>query len=321
MILESTADLKKYVSVADSFQFPDIEPFIKKAADQFTRPYVGELHVELKDEATGTDADLKNNARNHLRDALTNFAFFLYSPYEAVLQDSSGISVAKNQNQEPAAWWQLKDIRRERLLSGHRAMDFLLVILEQNPDKFSSFTEAYQTINKELLVNTTDVFDRYYKIHQSRQTFLALMPSMRQVEDQFIHTFLCAELIAALKNQNPTGDVKTLKTLLQKAIVAFTVAKVAREGIFTIDATGIRLNYESMVSFNTKPVESNFTQNQVESLIKNQTNNGIQYLGMAKDLILANPSTFTQCNGNPIISRDGAGSGMTTYNTKGIFGL
>jgi hypothetical protein len=320
MILANTADLKKYVSIAASFEFADVEPFIDKAVDQFTRKYVGELHTELKDPATGTDADLKNRARKHLQDALANFAFYLYSPYEAVLQDSSGISVAQNEKRMPADWRTLKDIRRERLNSGHTAMDLLLEILEENPDKFTSFTEKYQTINKELLVSSSTVFSRYYNISNSRQTYLALLPSLRQVEDQFLHTFLCHELITALKG-SVSGQMETLKISLQKAMVAFTVAKVAREGIFIIDATGLRLNYENMVSHTTRPIENNLPEIQLENLIRNQTHNGIQYLGIAKDLILANPTTFNQCNGSPIISREGSGSGLTTYDTKGIFAL
>ena len=49
MILETTVDLKKYVSIATSFEFADFEPYIIKAVNSFTKKYIGNLHIFLKD--------------------------------------------------------------------------------------------------------------------------------------------------------------------------------------------------------------------------------------------------------------------------------
>jgi len=320
MILDNISEYKKYVSIATSFQVVDIEPFKIRAIDEFTSKYVGNLHQTLADDATGDNADIKNEARKHLSSAIANFAFYLYSPYEAVMQDSSGITVTNSETKKTAEWWQLKDIRRDRLRSGHKSMDMLLTILEANPTVFTEWTTSYSTINNELIVSNTTTFNKYYHIFESRQTYLALQPAIRQIEDQYVATFLCPELIAVLKSSTATGNVLLLKTTMQKVIVAFTVAKVANEGLFELNATGLQLNFESGIDYRKNNVDYGLPKEQLQNLILNQINNGTNYLNIAKDIITSNLSDFNQCE-NPLIKSSTSGSGFTPYDTKGVFSL
>jgi hypothetical protein len=319
MILTSTADLKKYVSLSGSFLFPDFEPYITKAVNSFTRKYVGNLHTTLDAVASGTDATIKNEAREHLRNAIANFGYFIYLPFSSVMMDSSGITVVASEQRKSAEWWQLKDIRRELLRSGHEAMDLLLEVLEANPLVFEDWTTKFGTINKELLVHNTETFNKYYHIFGSRQTFLALQPSIRQVEDQYMHTMLCPELIQALK-QAPESNVLAVKIAMQKAIVAFTVAKVADVGLFLLDENGLRVNFETLIDGRKESPSYGKPTDQVSKLVKEQINNGTQYLNIVKEFIEANPSDFTQC-ALPLLKSETTGSGFTPYNTKGIFSM
>src|SRR5690606_29491911 len=124
------------------------------------------------------------------------------------------------------------------LMAGHTAMDRLLAVLEKNKTIFPTWAESEQyTESKELLVSNTKTFNDCYTIYDSRQTYLALKPAMRQVEDQFLYTFLCPELITFLEEGEPSGVQLQLKKYLQKAIVAFTIAKVVNEGVFIIDGS------------------------------------------------------------------------------------
>lgn len=319
MILASTADLKKHVSLAQSFVFTDFEPYIAKAVNAFTRKYVGDLHILLKDLATGENAEIKNEAREHLQNAIANFGYFIYLPFASVMMDSSGISVVKNENRQNAEWWQLKDIRRELLRSGHEAMDLLLEVLEKNPTIFTDWTTDFGTVNKELLVHNTETFNKYYHIFGSRQTFLALQPSIRQVEDQYMHTFLCPELIEDLKGE-ATGNIKAVKIAMQKAIVAFTIAKVADVGLFLLDENGLRVNFETLIDGRKEAVSYGKPSDQVTKLVNEQINNGTQYLNLAKQFIEDNISDFNQCT-NPLLKSETSGSGYTTYNTLGVLSI
>jgi hypothetical protein len=319
MILSSTADLKKYVSLAQSFVFADFEPYISKAVNAFTRKYVGDLHVQIKDLATGENAEIKNEAREHLQNAIANFGYFVYLPFASVMMDSSGISVVKNENRQNAEWWQLKDIRRELLRSGHEAMELLLEVLEKNPTIFTDWTTDFGTVNKELLVHNTETFNKYYHIFGSRQTFLALQPSIRQVEDQYMHTFLCPELIEALKGE-ANGNIKAVKIAMQKAIVAFTIAKVADVGLFLLDENGLRVNFETLIDGRKEAVSYGKPSDQVTKLVNEQINNGTQYLNLAKQFIEDNIADFNQCT-NPLLKSETSGSGYTPYNTLGVLSI
>jgi hypothetical protein len=321
MILETTADLKKYVSLAQSFEFSDFEPYITKAVNSFTKKYVGNLHVFLQDVATPPDIsfEVKNEAREHLRNAITNFGMYIYSPFMSVMLDSSGATEVKNDQRQVVSWGREKDMKRELLRSGHEAMDYLLAILEKNPDVFEDWTTDFGTINRQLLVHNTATFNEWYHIFNSRQTFLALQPSIRQVEDQYLRTMLCPELLAHLKT-DVSGITYEVKTELQKAIVAFTVAKVANVGLFLLDENGLRVNFETLVDGRKESVSYGKAADQTSKLVEEQINNGTQYLSMAKDLILANITEFNQCD-SPLKSSTSSGTGYTPYDTPGILSL
>jgi hypothetical protein len=319
MILANTSDLKKYVSIAQSFEFEDFEPYIQKAVNAYTHKYVGNLHTTLADEETGTNATIKNEAREHLRSAIANFGMYIYLPLLAVQLDSSGISVNTSENRAPANWGQIKDIRRELLRAGHESMDLLLAVLDANLSVFTDYATNYSQVNNELLVNNAVTFSKYYTIFDSRQTYLALMPIIRKVEDQYLHTFLCPELITALKG-NPVDNVKAVKVALQKAIVAFTVAKVSTNGLFVFDERGLRIDFENMSDGRRENPSYGKSVDQLKSLAEEEINNGTQYLKLVTEIIEANPTDFAQCD-FPLLKNSKTLPGYEPYNTKGVLGL
>ena len=319
MILATTTDLKKYVSIAQSFQFEDFEPYIQKAVNAYTHKYVGNLHTILADAATGTNAEIKNEAREHLRSAIANFGMYIYLPLLAVQLDSSGISVNTSENRSAANWGQIKDIRRELLRAGHESMDLLLAVLDANLSVFTDYATNYSQVNNELLVNNAVTFSKYYTIFDSRQTYLALMPIIRKVEDQYLHTFLCPELITALKG-NPVGNVKAVKVALQKAIVAFTVAKVSTNGLFVFDERGLRIDFENMSDGRRENPTYGKSVDQLKSLAEEEINNGTQYLKLVTEIIEANAGDFNQCD-FPLLKNSKTLPGYEPYNTKGVLGL
>ena len=319
MILASTADLKKYIAIANSFVFEDFEPYVTKAVNKFTKRYVGNLHVDLEALQTGTNAVIKNEAREHLRSALANFSWFLYVPLAQLQMDSSGISVATNDNRKSPEWFQIKDLRRELLQSGHESMEELLKILEANPTIFTDYAANYSTINKELIVNNAALFSKYYNINESRQTYLALQPTIRLVEDQYINTFMCPELIAVLKD-TVTGNLLAVQNAIHKAIVAFTVAKVANLGLFLLDDKGLRIDFENLMDGRRENPSYGKTTDQLQNLATEQINNGTNYLKVAEAIIETNLTEFTQCT-YPLLSMNTTTVGYSSYDTKGVFGL
>lgn len=320
MIIGSSIDLRKHVAIATSFEFAGFETYVDQAAYQFTEKYVGNLHETLADVATGEHAEIKNKARGMLQGALANFALFIYTPIGSVMVDSSGFSSFESSERRTLDYGQKKDLQRGFLLAGHIAMDRLLTYLEQNKDVFTDWASSDQyTESKELLVNNTATFQKYYNIYNSRQTYLALQPSLLQAEDQHIGTVLCPELITHLKTDGVSGKVLQVKMLLQKAIVAFTVAKVAREGIYTIDASGIMLKFDVLSTDKTQSPDYGKPAEFITNTVTQQSIAGQNYLQQAIAIIKANPTDFNQCAA-PIIEA-AATTGITPYNTASTLAL
>lgn len=322
MILDSIADVKKYVSISETLKFADFQPYIKKAVNQFTYKYIGALDVELAEETAeaAPNAVLKNEARELLREVLSNFGLLLYLPIAQVQFDGSGMTTAQNDRRKTAEWWQVKDIARDFMTSGHYAMDRLLKHLEANTAIFTDFKTNYSTLNSELIVSSTDIFNKYYNIFESRQTFLALLPSIRQVEDQYISTFLCPEVIALLKTAVTNNFHKSVKENLQKAIVAFTVSKVCDEGMFLLDATGLKLKYDLLPSETARIGDYGKQADQITRTAAKQFDNGVTYLSLARQTIEAHLSDFNQCE-VVFINDKSVGSGFQPYDTLGVLGL
>jgi len=316
MILNSTLDLKKHVSVGSSFIFEDLQPYITQAVDEFTSKYVGDLDEILANEADGENMVKLNKARHYLQAALANFALYLYTPVGTINIDGSGMTNTVTEKRAPLSYGEKKDVQRTFISAGHKAMDRLLAYMERNKAAFPDWADSTQyTESKRLLVNNTAAFNDIYNIYESRQTFLALRPALQQVEDQYIRTFLCPELLTFLKTGNPTGAQLEVKEFLQKAIVAYTIAKVASEGIFTIDASSLMLKFD--VLSNDKPQEVPALW--LTNTIATHKANGDSYLKMVSDLITQNIDQFNQC-AVPIIVADSSG-GYQAIVTQSVVGL
>lgn len=316
-ILNDTPDIKNHIAVADSFVFEDFKPYILKAVNKFTRKFVGNLHILLAEPATDEPYDVVlNEARDYLQAALANFGMYMYLPVGSVIIDGSGVASINNDNRTTLAWDQKKDLLRDLLSAGHEAMDLLLACMESNIEAFPSWAASPQfTQNQKLLVNNTATFNEYYTIYESRQTYLALQPAIRQVEDQYLNTFLCPELITFLKKSNPTGAQLLVKELLQKAIVAFTVAKVVEEGVFVIDASSIKLKFDALPTDKIQLPNTDW----LEKTTKRQNDNGQNYLAMVTKIITDNISQFNQC-AVPIIVAASDG-GYQPYSTQSTLAL
>jgi hypothetical protein len=289
MIITNTASLRKYISVNEKFSFDNFLPYINKAINSYIIRYVGKLHVELQDIESGDSDSVKNEAREHLRSAIANFAMFMYLPYFQIQMDSSGLSVAVNDNRKQPEWWQAADIRRELLRSGHESMDMLLEILEKNPSVFTDFHDKYSTLYKDLLLKNADEFDKYYTIFRSRQTYLAIAPTMRMIETQILKNFITKAFHAEIKEDVSADENKQqVKQYIQQAIVCFTIAKIYNEGLFHFDATGVKIKFDVLPNEKVQAIDYGKPAEQLQRAIKAQIENGTQFILLAKDIMKEN---------------------------------
>lgn len=290
-MITTLEQFRQYISVTNTFNFPAFSPYLEKAAMTYTVKYVGNLHQSLQNVGSDEHESI-SEARNLLDGALANFAMCLYFPFYQITLGNTGPKVNESSNASKPDWWLVKDARRELLRSGHFYIEKLLIHLEENAAHFPDWNTNYKSKYNDFLVNNAITFSLYYEIFESRQTFIALLPSMRKIEDQFIYRFITDEKISRLKTaEDLTANEKKVKQYLQKAIVHLTIAKVYDQGIFHLDHQGLKLKFDVLPDEKVQAIDYGQAAEQTKRAIETFMADGTNYLMLAKDFINKNELT------------------------------
>ena len=323
-LFENIEEVKDFISIRGDYDFDEIRPYIRKACRKYIKPFCGEIYKELVDEQSGENAEIKNDIRSLLMESVINFAFYLNIPIGSVHYTSDGISVSDSENYKAANNAQVNDLRRDFLRSGHEALDELIILLNDNPELFEEYNTKYLEKNKSVLVQSADEFNEVYYIGRSRQTYLALLPIIKRVEDQYINTFLCADFLTRIKTTDVTDNNLKVKENLRKAVVAFTVSKTVYEGQFILDGNGIHLKFDVLPHEKTVTNINLKINDFLVHTKKEQEVAGLEYLKNAQRIIEDNPNDFPDCAGAVIINQsevNETGSSFKPYDTKGVLGI
>lgn len=314
MIVKDETTVAKYVTINSSVTYETLKPFLNQAERKEIKSLIGVAQVTVFDINTAPADPIVNEAYELCQEAICYFAMYRALPHISVQITESGIFAASNQDAQQITDKQYKELQRNFKRQGHEALDEMLKVMEANISKFTEWTaDASYTSFKNLLVNTTNTFNNYYNIFESRQTFIALKPEILIVESQFIEAAVQPELLAALKATQTVDERKNVKKLLQQAIVAFTISKVVENGLFVLSAEGIHVRFDVLPY---EQVHSNISLKINDFLVHTRTNKvseGEQYLKKAMAIITANTDKFTE-----YVAPVDAVAKQTVYSTPGI---
>ncbi|WP_233898353.1 DUF6712 family protein [Tenacibaculum piscium] len=314
MIIKTTEKLRDFIRVNGSVDIENLEPYLLKAERNLLKPLIGVGQISVFEQEL-TDPVLIY-AQKLAQDAVANFGYYLYLPIGAVQISDAGILVVESDKAKQASDKKFKELQRSFKKSAHEALDDLLDYMEQYADKFLDwFNSDYYTVYKELLVNRTSVFNKYYYIFNSRQTFIAMMPTIRIVEDQFIKPVIGKKLLDDLKSNQTIQERKEVKEYLQQAIVAFTVMKTVDNGMFVLDARGMHMKFD-VLPYEKSVTNVNLKVNDFLTRTKrNKQVAGEEYLKMAKEVILDNTALFPEFEIKAVMKH------LKITTTKGIVGV
>jgi hypothetical protein len=294
MIVRDTDTIKKYVAVNSTLTFDNLKS--DQIERKYIKPLLGATQYAVFDVATVPADAIVKEAYELAQEAISFLTLYEALPNLALQITDAGIFQASTDSAQIASEARLKDLLRSTKRRGLETLDEMLLVMENNLDKFTEWSDdtAYKKYTA-LLVNSTAVFNKHYNIFNSRQTFMALYAEIETVEYQFIEAPVGKVLLAALKTPQDNPKRIEAKTLLQKAIVCFTIAKVAQNGLFIFDASGIHvrfdvLPYEQINSATSNDKFSGFLKNTAE----NKHSEGEQYLKNALEIITTNASEFTE---------------------------
>jgi hypothetical protein len=293
-LVTTTEQIQDYIAVSSNFDFDRVKPYIAKAERKYIVPLIGKTEYEYFIDGeidTETESEGKKIVRKLLEEATTNLAFHLGFATLFVHISNTGVTNDQTDNAKQSDWHHKVDLHRSFIRDGNEALDEALKEMEFYLDDFQDWSDSSSfTILNESFNKHTDDFQKWFNIHNSRQTFLALKPTIREVSEQYFFPWLDSDTITQIKSSSSDQVVKRALELAQKAEVALTVAKIAKTGTFQVTDTGFFLRWEALPHEKAyKDVDSK----KLNMLCDSKQTAGEEYLKKLKTHIEANPDTFS----------------------------
>lgn len=221
-LINSIEDLNKHVVVASDFYQDKLLIFTNRVEREFKKS-IGEAKYESI-VSSDEDDDLRIIACSFV----ANKGLSLALPSLVLNITSAGVFTNATTDSQRAEWWQMKDLNRSLLKASFEALDE--VYSEIGIDKIADVNDLY--------VKNLKQFEHVYSLGGSAQTFMSLIPFMREVQEQYIYNTL-QNCIA-----HEFNDYQ-LK-IIRAAIVNLALSKAATSGSFSIESNAMLLRFEVM---------------------------------------------------------------------------
>jgi len=290
-LINNIADLKRHIIVSATFDFAKVLPFAKRVERKIILDLIGQDQYDsiiIHNLVTDSSAPI-DQVKELLEEAVANYSLFLAMPTINILITNSGTKTSTTTNSENADWKDKRDLNRSLLKTYNEALDDAFQLMEENVTDFPEWQASkYYTIFKDLIVSQTMIFNDHFSIQKNRQTFSALKPYMREVEDQYLKAMLGAETLSLLKTKSEVTIVNQAQEIAQKAVVAFTVAKAAITGTFTFTDSSFTVASDQL----PWEKQSELSKEDRNDLKKDRQLAGEEYLKSLKKLIVTYPLMF-----------------------------
>jgi hypothetical protein len=256
MLFKNTEEIKKYLPVTKSFEWSDIEPFIRNAETDYIIPFLSKAEYDALNAAYNNTAPMANAQKELLqivRRPLACAAYYCYIPFGNVSIGKAGITAPGNKDENVAAQWRIEDLKSSCDDGYFSGIEQMLLYLESNAGTFTSWnSSAARTNFRDCFINTVDEFNHEYMIG-SRRTLLMLKPIISRVERDYILSITGEELFHELKCQVKAGTLTTtnkkLLEFIRPCIASYTIAKATLE-------LNVRITGNGFLILNTSPFQS-----------------------------------------------------------------
>lgn len=218
MILQK-GDIEKYVPLqTSSFNFDNYAGFEIRALYKHFTKFLG---ITLIDELTGDNPD--DDLVKRIIPVLANLTVLESIPFLDVVLTSSGFGVVRNNNIAPASRERVQSFAMGCKNAANDFMDILLLFLENNTDKYSSWNKS--SLNSESLLPNTVVFNELTRLNLKQHEFVDIRTYISVLETTSFTQALSPEFIAELI----AGSDTTLKPMLQKALAFLAYHEYIKE--------------------------------------------------------------------------------------------
>jgi len=242
-LLKTTDDIQKYVNVASDLTFDGVLPDINEVEENIIVKHIGSaFYVEIEAAYQATPTTPQQLVIDRLQECVSNLAIAQYIDTGQIDISNSGLA---NLSKEKAAFkYQVTEAKNEMLRKGWLALENLLTFLEVTKDTYPTWRDSEEyTVNKELIINSADVFEKYYAIGRSRLLYQQLRYIMKQVEDFELEAVIGSDLLDELKAEILAAGVSgDNQVLLDKFIYAgvanLTIVRALGDMVVKLDSNG-----------------------------------------------------------------------------------
>lgn len=222
MLIKDINDVKKYVGINVNNSFDTIKGALADAEMMFIIPVLGqELYDLLNDRYS------KNNLNEDeqaifplLQNAIVKFAYAIYSPEGQIQITDKGYQIASSDHYKQAFEWMVNRADQAFLQKAYVALESLvkkmIYVIGNDSQKFNGWLNSPEH-NRFFghFINYSDEFSTYRKIN-GRQTYLAMLDSLADVEDEIIIPNISRGL-ADLLQQDVTAHISESEDYEEKS--------------------------------------------------------------------------------------------------------
>jgi hypothetical protein len=248
MLFNTVEDLKKCLSSVHKSQAAGLLSFVATAEALHLAPALGAGLVEQLGNLPEENAPAHLVAlRQQLRPALAYYVVLEAAPLIAVSMNDLGVNEASAAGSAPARQWVYNNFVEGASATADKLLDLALAWLDDHAAEYAEELDSLEyRSRKGLLIANAAQLGMYLATAGSRRFFLALLPTLRQVEEFEISELLGEELLEELREglasgEQPTAAAKKLLGLVRPVLAHRALAQGILSLSVTLTGTSLRL--------------------------------------------------------------------------------
>ncbi|MDO7851554.1 DUF6712 family protein [Hymenobacter convexus] len=249
MLFNTVAELKAHLgTVHKNMNLETVLSFVGQAEALYLVPVLGEGLVEQLGSLPAESPPAQLVAlRSKFRDALAYYVVLEAAPFLSVSFGELGMLEVATDKAAPSRQWVYNNFIEAAAAAGDKLLDVALAWLDAHAQDYADELDSSEyRSRKQLLVASAAQLGQYVATGGSRRFFLALLPTLRQVEEFELSDVLGEELLEQLREGLAGGETPSADTLRLLGLVRPFVAHQAfANGILSLNValtgTSLRL--------------------------------------------------------------------------------
>lgn len=248
MLFNTVDELKKYLSSVHKSQASGLLSFVVTAEALHLGPVLGAGLVAQLGNLPEVNAPAHLVAlREQLRPALACYVVLEAAPFLSISMNDLGVNEQQSAGAAPSRQWVYNNFVEAASATADKLLDLALAWLDDHAASYADELDSpeYRS-RKSLLIANAAQLGMYLATAGSRRFFLALLPTLRQVEEFEIADLLQEELLEQLREglasgEEPAAETKKLLGLVRPVLAHRALAQGILSMSVALTGTSLRL--------------------------------------------------------------------------------